>query len=314
MPDLPSRRNALDPPPPLRDGLGTALAARDAELAKEWVLALIAGSALEDAARLPLERLARDGPGACGAVARSLADDEELARLASGQLPALAAAAGGGAGAGGAVKAVAALHRVVWHAARREELARAGAARVARAAARLAHVCAVAAEAAATVATQPAGVELRVRDLRVGRGADAVEAVREAVVLGEPFALLVVEVDDVDRMLSGQHGDEVDAALHRAGAALAQELAGTDTVVAERPGEWHVVAPGADAVRLARRLAAAVGGSETQAGPFLRVSVGAAAFPGDASDAAALHACARRRAYAALAAGTAIIASEEPPA
>ena len=113
--DRPSRAR------PVADAPVAALVAAAEDLAKGWLLELVAAGPLDAAAALPFAELAREGPALCAAVARGLRDDAELARLApGGDLAPLAARAGALAGARDAASAVAAidaLRRVLWEAA-----------------------------------------------------------------------------------------------------------------------------------------------------------------------------------------------------
>lgn len=133
----------------------------DAEgLAKGWLITLVAGAPLAQAASLPTAELAREAPALCSAMVAALASEDALGRLRpEGDLGPLAARAGRLAGAAdpaGAAGALAALRGVLWNellvALRRPEPAL-----VADLAARLGLVCdTVAAGALAQVAAPPA--------------------------------------------------------------------------------------------------------------------------------------------------------------
>ena len=129
---------------PVADAPVTALIAGADELAKGWLLELVASGPLAAASGLPLDDLVRDGPALCAAMARALSDDAELARLApDGDLTPLAARAAELAGAHdprAAVAAIDALRRVLWDAAL-AQAPRAPGALVADLADRLAAVC-----------------------------------------------------------------------------------------------------------------------------------------------------------------------------
>src|SRR5204863_415730 len=75
--DRPSRAR------PVADAPVAALIAGADELAKGWLLELVASGPLAAASGLPLDDLVRDGPALCAAMARALSDDAELARPAS---------------------------------------------------------------------------------------------------------------------------------------------------------------------------------------------------------------------------------------
>ena len=61
-----------------------ALLARSDELARRWVLSLIAARPLARIADVPLDELARTAPALCDALVRAIASDEQLERLAHG--------------------------------------------------------------------------------------------------------------------------------------------------------------------------------------------------------------------------------------
>ena len=55
---------------------------------------------------------------------------------------------------------------------------------------------------------------------------------------GLPFAVLVVEIDDLERLLAAGAGREVALALEGAERGLTAELAPADLVVREHLGRW----------------------------------------------------------------------------
>jgi GGDEF domain-containing protein len=100
---------------------------------------------------------------------------------------------------------------------------------------------------------------------------------------GRPFAVYVVEVDDLDRLLASQTGREVAFALETAERGLTAELEPADLVVRERLGRWWLTSPDRDpaaARDLGTRVAAAIAGAELGGAP-LSVSVGMAVCPVD---------------------------------
>ncbi len=113
------------------------------ELAKGWLLLLLAQAPLSAAASVPAADLAREAPDLCGAMTAAIASDAELDRLRpAGDRAVLAARAGALAGAvdpAGAAAAVSALRGVVWSALL-ERLVRPDPEQVAALAARLALV------------------------------------------------------------------------------------------------------------------------------------------------------------------------------
>src|SRR4051794_40168196 len=103
------------PPPALADGEAVA---------KAWLLALLAGARLADAADVPVAALAGEGPALCAAVLEAVGAEPALDGLRpGGDRAALAARAGALAGARDPVAgaaAVAALRRALSHALVRE--------------------------------------------------------------------------------------------------------------------------------------------------------------------------------------------------
>jgi GGDEF domain-containing protein len=122
---------------------------------------------------------------------------------------------------------------------------------------------------------------------------------------GLPFAVLVVEVDDLDRLLASEPGREVAFALEVAERALTAELAPADLVVRERLGRWWLTSPDrdADAARdLGTRVAEAIGAA-VLGGAALRASIGVAVCPYDGDAVDALASRADQGMFAARAAG-----------
>jgi GGDEF domain-containing protein len=122
---------------------------------------------------------------------------------------------------------------------------------------------------------------------------------------GLPFAVFVVEVDDLDRLLSSQTGREVAFALETAERGLTAELAPADLVVRERLGRWWLTSPDRDpasARDLGARVAAAIAHAELGGAP-LSASIGLAACPSDGETLDALAGRADEGMFAARAAG-----------
>jgi hypothetical protein len=150
------------------------LLARPDELARRWAAVLVLERPVERIGEVPLERLAREGPGLCAQLVRAIGSDAELERLlapASGgghEGPAPAAKLGELAGArdaGEQVRVLEALRGVLW-----EELLaelrwpafdRLAPRLLADLADRLAHVCASALEVALSRRTTSAAAAAR---------------------------------------------------------------------------------------------------------------------------------------------------------
>jgi GGDEF domain-containing protein len=128
------------------------------------------------------------------------------------------------------------------------------------------------------------------------------------VVDGRPFAVFVVEVDDLDRLLASQTGREVAIALETAERGLTAELAPADLVVRERLGRWWLTSPDRDPVAahdLGTRVAAAIARAQLGGAP-LSVSIGVAGCPADGESLEALAGRADEGMFAARAAGVAL--------
>jgi GGDEF domain-containing protein len=169
---------------PVADAPVGALVDGADEVAKAWLLELLAAAPLSAAGGVRVEALAAEGPALCAAVAQALADDEALERLEASGAARIGALAGA-RDAASAFAAVEALRRAMWEAAL-DELSRPPAALVADLADRLGAVCAavtaaVLAEPVAEavepepVAAAPTRVD-RLADLARAAAADAVSA------------------------------------------------------------------------------------------------------------------------------------------
>lgn len=122
-------------------------------------------------------------------------------------------------------------------------------------------------------------------------------------------AVLSVDIDDADRLLTADLGGEAAATLRRAELAIHDALRPSDTAVHEREGRVWVVAADTtiEAARaLGQRIVAAVATAGELHGAPLRASVGIATSPTDGDDAASLIAHADEGVFAARAAGVSL--------
>lgn len=129
---------------------------------------------------------------------------------------------------------------------------------------------------------------------------------------GLPFAVMCVEVADLDRLVAAERDGEVALALEAAEAAVCAQLRPADVLVRERPGRYWLVAPETDAEAarsLAHLLAAAVAGVNGHRGVPLETAVGVASCPVDGHDAATLEGRAEEGLFAARAAGVRVTGS-----
>jgi len=134
---------------------------------------------------------------------------------------------------------------------------------------------------------------------------------------GEPFALLLLDVDRFRELNEAVGHAAGDAVLKEVAALLSRELRAVDLVARYGGEEFAVVLPRApteEALETAERLRAAVAGSGFEAAPAGRVtiSVGCASFPADARDLADLVDCADAALFAAKRAGRNAVRRHEP--
>jgi GGDEF domain-containing protein len=139
---------------------------------------------------------------------------------------------------------------------------------------------------------------------------------------GQPFAVLLVELGDVQRLRRDDGPEETSPLLEQLEQALASELRNAATppppndgpepgrepwsgsFTRERPGRYWLLAPATDrrgARGVAERLIAAVRGLARPRGVLLEVAIGTANCPEDGREAAALAAHADVELYAARA-------------
>lgn len=293
--------------------------ARGTGLARAWLLALLAARPLDEAQRVPLDRFARDAPRICAAVCAALCDDEALAGLDRhgvdaalvAELPAIAGARGPAA----AALAVEALRQVAWRALR-DDLRGPDAAVLGELGDRLAHVCGVvaASAAAAAAADRPSPVGGTADPIRVSDERPSVPAWRAALERWHaeraaqdlPCALLLAEVDDLERLLAAHEAAGLAAAIRELEEAVAAVLGPRDALVREDPGRLWIALGGEDPGRgreVAGAAAAAAGGGRPLHGAPLRLSVGVATATAAEADLDALCARAEEGVFLARAAG-----------
>jgi len=121
-----------------------------------------------------------------------------------------------------------------------------------------------------------------------------------------PFAVLLVELADIERLRHAELPGEVSRLTGLVEAALSGELRPTDSLTRESPGRYWLLAPETDsggATALAERMASAVRGAASHRGASLQIAVGIAVCPVNGSQAVALAAHADIALYAARAAG-----------
>ncbi len=284
------------------------------QLAKAWLVELIAAAPLAAASRVPVADLAREAPALCALVLAAVADDDALQAIRAPAVPGvpapeadvavLAARAGALAGAvdaAGTVAALEALRTVVTRALRHGLGPQPDADHLADATDRLAHViqqvvtASLVALDAAPAASAPVP-DIAIQDTRDSWAAAISRALERHARDDTPFALLAGEVTDRERWLQADPA-QLDAATD----ALEARLPTHARVVVDEPGRWWVVIPEADdraARDIAHDLADAVE-AQTRVG----AAFGVAVCPLDGVDAEALVSHADEALFSARAAG-----------
>jgi GGDEF domain-containing protein len=315
-------------------------------VAKAWLVALVDAAPLQAAAAVPAAELAADGPALCAALLEALGSEAALDRLRpDGDRAGLAARAAALAGAddpAGAVVAIEALRSATWDALRSDDaalairlahvcavvlegaLAAAPAPPAGAASASPAATSSAAAPPPPVAAAPPppaappeppafaAGPEVVIHDAR--HHDDGHEPWRAPIERrlerqlqdGRPFAVLAMEIDDLERLLAAATGREVVEAIEAAERAICGELRPADMLVRERLGRYWLTAPETDVSSgraLGQRLADAVSAAAFHHGAPLAISIGLAVAPDDALDAEMLAAHADEGLFAARAAG-----------
>lgn len=158
---------------------------------------------------------------------------------------------------------------------------------------------------------RPADAPIAIRDAR--GGSDAVPwsaAVQRRLDRyrddREPFAVLVIELLDAERLRVAQPPSESERQLREVEAAIVEQLRPADALVREVDGRYWLIAPhsdAADARAIAGRLSAAARRSASHRGAPLGIAVGIALCPEHGTDAGALTGHAEVDLYAAQAAG-----------
>jgi GGDEF domain-containing protein len=329
---------------PVADTPVDELLLRAEDLAKGWLLALVEQAPLEGASQILATDLAREGPRLCDAVVRALAHDSDLQRIqAGGALERLVGEVGPLAGASDSVAvsaAVDALHAVIWSALR-EELRASDPDLVAELAERLSLV--VEAVRAAALRRSVGGrtslrgarretdvaVPAAAPEAPVSRGPQAgslwMGAVEDEIAraegAGSPLSLLLVELDDADRVVAAESAGEATATFGRFAQAVRTVMRRQDILACESDSRAWIIAPGtarAGAQALGARVAGAVRAIEPWRGAPLTVSIGVAILGEDGKRCDELIASAEEAKFAAAASGIEIVraetGAEEPPA
>jgi GGDEF domain-containing protein len=286
------------------------LTATAEELAKEWLMILLDEAPLERAPSIAAAGLAREGPQICEAVLRALADDRALKAIEQGgSMEPLIARAGVAAGArdpAAISRGVEALREVVWHAVRRSLLDAHGD-DVALLAERLALVIEV---------VRGAALRDRVRKPDPGWPALLKEHVVHARRGGSAMALVLIELEDADRLIAVESAAEAEVVLAQFESVVRRTARPGDVVVTQPGGRAWVITVEAsrpEAAELGSRLSRAVHALGPWRGAPLRATVGVAVLGEDAADAAGLIDVAEERRFEAGARGIEISRGSPKP-
>jgi GGDEF domain-containing protein len=312
------------------------------ELTKGWLVALLEDAPLVEAPAIVSAVVVTEGPRLCAAVVRALADDGELARLSpGGSLEPLVRRVGlacGARDAPGALRLVDALQAVVWSALR-EGLHGADGEHVAVVAERLALVGervrltvaegwsagapgSLAGEAPGFLAGEAPGfLAGEAPGFLAGEApgswageAPGIEALDEQIAAargaGAPLSLLLVELEDAERVAAVEPVAVAAAAFGAFSDAVRGALGGGEVFVRGGERRAWVIAPRtarAGAVALGERIASAVALAGRWRGGALSASVGVAVLGEDGGDRRSLVDAAEASRFAAAAAGVAVV-------
>jgi GGDEF domain-containing protein len=133
---------------------------------------------------------------------------------------------------------------------------------------------------------------------------------------GRAFALLLLELADVQRLRHAELPGEVARLTTLVETELSAQLRPADSLMRETPGRYWLLAPQTDdsaAHGLAEQMTAVVGRTASHRGAPLRLAVGIAVCPRDALDAAELVDRAEVALYQAHASGRALAPAADPP-
>jgi GGDEF domain-containing protein len=308
---LPRRRR----PRPLPDAPIDRLLIRSSELAGGWLVALVEELPLQETPRIHLTALAAAGPALCEAMVRAVADDAGLRELDTGGAgERLAARAGQIAGASapetisGAVDCLLAVIR----AAMREEWVDPAPDQLFDLGERLALVGELVRGAALRAWSAPDELTAARRESPPPEEGDELgwevrlsDWIARAHERSSALALLMVELDDIDRLLAISSPEEVAAALESFETTV-RSVQDRGEILVEGGRAWLIV-PGLSRARawgLGAKLSSAVSAAYRWRGAPLSVSVGLAVLGQNGDDAASMIAAAEESRFAAQATGS----------
>ena len=332
----PRRRRAR----PVADAPIDALLSRAEDLAKGWLLTLLEQAPLDDAPGILAADLAREGPGVCATVVRALANDDDLRRIEpGGELELFVAQAGEFAGSRGpeaTSRAIDALSAVIWSAVR-GELSDPDAWQIAELAERLALVIelvrvaalryAAPVGSAAPAAGQEAPRESAPALFAVAGAAEQdqppdplwIGALEDEIVSsersGSPLSLLLVELEDADRIVAADAPAQAAASFGRFAQAVRSVVRRQDILACESVSRAWIIARDTGrfgAQRLGARAVAAARAAQSWRAAPLSVHVGLAVLGEDGRDSAALIDAAEEAKFVAEAGGVGVAERSVP--
>jgi GGDEF domain-containing protein len=322
MPDGPPRRRHARP---VADAPVDALLLRLEDLTKAWLLALLEETPLDDAPALGTAQLVRDGPRVCDAVVRALASDDDLQRIEEGGVleplvSQIASFAGRGA-ADAVCRSADALGAVIWSGIR-EEVSRPDPDQISELSERLTRVIGLVRGAAlrrsgnrethtAGPAVVPRLAPEQIRDAPASSGdplwrGALEEEIQQAERTGAALSLLLVELEDADRVLAAEAVHEAAAAFGRFAQAVRSAARRQDILACETETRAWIIAretTRAGARALGKRIVAAVRAAHSLRGAPLTVNLGLAVYGEDGRDGAALIESAEQMMFSAAASG-----------
>jgi GGDEF domain-containing protein len=141
--------------------------------------------------------------------------------------------------------------------------------------------------------------------------------IAQAIHSSAPLALLLVDLDDADRVLASEQHAEASATFGRFAQAVRAVVRRQDILACETDTRAWIIARDtsrAGAQALGSRIAHAVGDAATWRGAPLRVSVGVAVLGEDGYDSASLIGAAEEASFAAAASGIGVVRAVPSPA
>jgi len=295
------------------------------ELAKAWLMRALGRSSLEEIERLPTARIARELPDLIAEIARAAREDAEPEATRHVEWARRLAELTGREGAldSHLIREVSGLQSVMITALHRQ-LRTLDPIETLRAVERLTEIFSAMQADAAEEALRVRARELEwlgTTDELTGLHNDRYlrQELHHLVAMqrryGNPFALLLVDIDGLGRVNDAYGSAAGDRALVDVATAMGEAVRTVDTPVRMEGDEFCVLLPNQTATRaraLAERLAEAIGTIETPGTQTLSASIGVVSCPQHATDADELTAMADTAMWKAKAAGEPVALGDTP--